>query len=138
VKNTLHIGCIYWGFGLQQTQSLAQQENDSTPTALQHTSGTNLPYSQVQELPITIPALLPGSRYYVDASTAPDQHGGQPTAAALGIFVLNFQVQPTQIIYIQATLHQSSWVLMAEAAPLALASKITEAMNLQHCHFLSD
>jgi hypothetical protein len=41
-------------------------------------------------------------------------------------------------VYIQANLDKSSYVIMAEAASLALASEVTKAMNIQHCHFLSD
>jgi hypothetical protein len=85
-----------------------------------------------------IPALLPGSRCYVDASTSSDQVGAAPTIAGLGIFILNFQVQPTQMIYIKATLTSYSSVIMVEAASLALASSITRAMNIHNCNFLSD
>jgi hypothetical protein len=53
--------------------------------------------------PTVIPALLQGSRCYVDTSTSPDQAAAAPTTAGLGIFILNFQVQPIQTIYIKAT-----------------------------------
>lgn len=85
-----------------------------------------------------MPALLPGSRCYIDASTSPDQARAPPTIAGLRIFILNFQVQPTQTIYIQATLTNCSSVLMVEAASLALTSCITQAMHIHHCNFLSD
>jgi hypothetical protein len=105
------------------------------------TSGMQLPFMQdpmENSNATAIPALLLDSRCYVDASTSLDQAGAAPTIAGLGIFILNFQVQPTQTIYIKATLTSCSSVIMAEAASLALASSITRAMNIHNCNFLSD
>jgi hypothetical protein len=118
--------------------SLRPRNTDGTTTS---TSSMQLPFMQgpmENSNPTAIPALLQGSRSYVDASTSPDQVAAVPTTASLGIFILNFQVQPTQTIYIKATLTKCSSVIMAEAASLALASSITQAMNIHNCNFLSD
>jgi hypothetical protein len=56
----------------------------------------------------------------------------------LGIFIINFQAQPTQTIYIKAQLSGCSSVLMAEAASLALVASITQALNINSCNYLSD
>jgi hypothetical protein len=53
---------------------------------------------------IAAPALLQGSRCYVDASIEPDQPNLQPRSAGLGVFILNFQEQPAQAMYIKAML----------------------------------
>ena len=51
---------------------------------------------------------------------------------------MNMQVQPPQHIYIKATMLESTSVLMAEAAALALAATVTERLHLQHTNFLTD
>ena len=79
-----------------------------------------------EQVRITAPALLQGSRCYVDASTEPDQPILQPRLAGLGVFILNFQEQPAQAIYIKAKLDACTSVIMAEAASLALASAIID------------
>jgi hypothetical protein len=84
------------------------------------------------------PALLLGNRCYVDASTTPDHPGSPPTTAGLGVFILNFQAHPTQIIYIKARLENCTSVIMAEAASLALASSLIQAFNIDNCSYLSD
>ena len=58
--------------------------------------------------------------------------------AGLDIFILNFQVQPTQAIYIKAQLNNCHSVLMGEAAALALGATIVKALQLYSCNFLSD
>ena len=87
---------------------------------------------------ITAPALLQGSRCYVDASTALDQPHLQPRFAGLGVFILNLQEQPAQAIYIKAKHVACTSVLMAEAASLALASAIIDRLNLTRVSYLSD
>jgi hypothetical protein len=74
-------------------------------------------------------ALLQGSRFYIDASTEPDQ-GSLLPRKALGIFIINTQVQPHQNIYIKAALQHSTSVLMAEAAALALAAAVTAHLQI--------
>jgi hypothetical protein len=58
--------------------------------------------------------------------------------AGLCIFILNFQVQPPQAIYVKAQLHNCRSVLMGEAAALALGATIVKALQVQSCTFLSD
>jgi ribonuclease HI len=87
---------------------------------------------------IAVPSLLQGCRCYVDASTAPDQPNMQPRKAGLGVFILNLQEQPAQVLYITAAIYDCSSVIMAEAAGLALASAITANLNLTGVNFLSD
>jgi hypothetical protein len=53
---------------------------------------------------IAAPSLLQGSRCYVDASIEPDQPNLQPRSAGLVVFILNFQEQPAQAMYIKAML----------------------------------
>lgn len=84
------------------------------------------------------PAMLQGPRWYVDSSTPPEDLSPQPRTAGLGIFIINFQAQPTQTIYIKAQLSGCSSVLMAEAASLALVASITQALNINSCNYLSD
>ena len=48
------------------------------------------------------------------------------------------QVQPPHSIFIRAALQQCSSVLMAEAATLALATRISKHLHLHHITILSD
>lgn len=103
-------------------------------------SGMDSSLNQVQLMnryTISTP-VLQGTRCYVDASTAPDQPISQPRQAGLDIFILNFQAQPTQTIYIRARMVDCSSVLMAEAASLALAALVINTLNITSCNYLSD
>jgi ribonuclease HI len=68
----------------------------------------------------------------------PDQHPQTMKSARLGVFIVNTEAQPTQTVYIKATLQECSLVLMTEAAGLALAVQITQLMELTNITFLSD
>lgn len=86
-----------------------------------------------------LPALLPGSRCYTDASSLPDQIAPLvPKTAGLGVFLINMQVHPPQNIYIKAVITNSTSVIMAEAAAMALAAAVSERLQLQHTNFLTD
>lgn len=87
---------------------------------------------------INTPALLPGKRCYVDASTLPDHPTMPPRQAGLGILIVNVQVQPTQTIYVQAKLAECTSALMAKAVSLAFAATVAETLNLSNVNFLSD
>jgi hypothetical protein len=87
---------------------------------------------------ITAPALLQGTRCYVDASTQPDHLNPHSRMAGLGVFIIKTQEHPIQSIYIKAKLLTCSSVLMAEAASLALAASIIYRLNINGCNFLSD
>jgi hypothetical protein len=83
-------------------------------------------------------ASLQGSRCYVDVAVVPDNQNINTNNAGLGIFILNFQVQPLQAMYVKAQLHNCRFVLMGEAATLALGATIVKALQIQSCTFLSD
>lgn len=85
-----------------------------------------------------LPEILRGTRCYTDASIAPDSVSSSPRRAGIGTFILNMQVHPPENIYIKATLPDSSSVLMAEAAAIALAAVVTGKLGLRHTNFLSD
>lgn len=86
----------------------------------------------------SIPAPLPGVRCYVDLSTTPDHPTLTPRKAGLGILFVNTQVQPAQTIYIKAQMSAAHSVIMAEAAALALAAMINDALDFNNTAFLSD
>lgn len=87
---------------------------------------------------ISTPALLQGTKCFVDASTSPDQPSTLLRQAVLGVLIVNTKVQPTQTVYIKAKLTACSSVLMAKAAALALAVNVTQCMNLTNISLLSD
>jgi len=97
--------------------------------------------AQIQEAPTHFcpyPASLQGSRCYVDVAVVPDNQNINTNNAGLGIFIINFQVQPLQAIYVKAQLHNCQSVLMGEAAALALGATIVRALQIQSCNFLLD
>jgi len=77
---------------------------------------------------VLFPALLHGSRCYTDASTMPDQVSLLPIKAGIGVYI-NTQVRP-QNIYVTAAMQDSTSVLKAEAAALALAAAVTDRLHL--------
>lgn len=68
----------------------------------------------------------------------PDQSTNQSREAVLWIFIINTQVQPIQKIYIQGRINNTSTVLMAEGAALALATLVASLLQLQSPNYLSD
>lgn len=90
----------------------------------------------VNRYTVQIPGQLHGSRCYIDASTLPDPVSSLPRRARIGIFIINMQVHPPQQVYIKAAMSDSTSLLMAEAAALALAAIVTERLHLQHTNFL--
>jgi len=87
---------------------------------------------------VQLPALLPGSRCYTDASTIPDRASSTPKKVGLGIFIINTETHPPQNIYINAGIADSVSVVMAEAAALTLAAAVTERLHLDNTNFLAD
>jgi len=85
-----------------------------------------------------MPTSLPGVRCYTDASTSPDLASNLSRDAGIGIFIVNNQVHPVQTIYIKAAMKETSSVLMAEAAALALAATVAKHLHLRQVSFLSD
>jgi putative N-acetylmannosamine-6-phosphate epimerase len=76
--------------------------------------------------------------WYVDASTNPVNGQPSPRRAGLGIFIVNLQVQPTNYIYIRASLQETHSVISAEAATIALAAVVLHRMDHHQVSFLSD
>jgi hypothetical protein len=77
-------------------------------------------------------------RCYIDASAEPNNTYTGTIQAGLDIFILHFQEQVPQSIYIKARLHSCTSALMAEAAALALAATVCTALNFTGVNFLSD
>jgi len=96
------------------------------------------PSQQADRYTVQVPALLPGVRCYVDASTVPDHPSLPPRMAGLGILFVNTQVQPAQTIFIKAQLTGVQSVPIAEAAALALTARVNESLNFDNTTFLSD
>lgn len=84
----------------------------------------------------TIPALISDPRCYVDAAINPDGGGNPPRSAGIGICI--FHPSPRFQLFIQARMHSSTSVLMAEAGGLALAARCCRFLNLQEVSFVSD
>jgi ribonuclease HI len=74
----------------------------------------------------------------VDAATAPDSNNYYPKFAGLGIFIVNTADNPPFSIFIKAFMQDSTSVLMAESAALALAFSLCRKMNLEHTQFYTD
>jgi hypothetical protein len=75
---------------------------------------------------------------FVDASTHPDNGLSHLRGAGLGIYIVNLQVQPSNFIYIRASLHETHSVIYAEAAALVLATVVLHRLGLHHVDFHSD
>jgi len=80
------------------------------------------------------PQALQGFTCYVDASTEPDSLTHNIRPAGLGIVIVNTQVHPESRIHIKAVLDDTSSVIMAEAAAIALAAKILTALQVHKAH----
>jgi ribonuclease HI len=74
----------------------------------------------------------------VDATTAPDSNNYSPKFAGLGIFIVTTDVNPPFSVFIKAFMQDSTSVLMAESASLALAFSLCTKMNLEHTQFYTD
>jgi len=94
-------------------------------------------YQASRPYTIQLPALLPGPRCYTNASTLIDHTSRQPMRAGLGVFIINTEMHPPQNIYIKGVLSDSSSVLMAEAAALALVAAVISRLQLQTQTFTS-
>jgi ribonuclease HI len=116
-----------------------QQSDHSSQTLLGMNSvHAGNPSQQMNRYTVHMPALLPGVRCYVDASTLPDNPTMSNRKAGLGILFVNTQVQPAQTIFIKAQFTASQSVLMAEAAALAIAATLNDSLHFDSTTFLSD
>jgi hypothetical protein len=79
-----------------------------------------------------------GTRCYTDASTTPDITASAPKQAGLGIFIINTHVQPPLSIFIKATMQDSSSVIMAESAAMALVAQLLNQVQCHQATLLSD
>ena len=95
---------------------------------------------------VPFPTLIHGTRCYTDASTQPDLAVSLPRDAGIGVFIINTQMSPPLSIFIKAAMQDSTSVLMAESAALALATVLLENwsyrmqsfyQNQQLVHFLN-
>lgn len=73
---------------------------------------------------------------FTDAAIAPDSHLEEPRKASLGIFI--FDPGKHLKIHIKAQAKGCSSVLMAEAASLSLASRISARLGIRHVNFYMD
>lgn len=85
-----------------------------------------------------MPAILPGTRCYTDASIAPDNLLQVSSSAGLGIFIVNNLPGAASTIFIKAKQRGCNSVLMAEAAALALGAQLLNALHVHQPFFLSD
>ena len=128
---------IHRQLGLAGTNRQLTDHNNQRMLGMASTiAGT--PSQQADRYTVQVPALLPGVRCYVDASTVPDHPSLPPRMAGLGILFVNTQVQPAQTIYIKAIMSDAHSVIMAEAAALALAAMVADLLNFTNIAFLSD
>ena len=79
-----------------------------------------------------------GTRCYTDASTTPDITASAPKQAGLGIFIINTHVQPPLSIFLKATMQDSSSVIMAESAAMALVAQLLNQVQCHQATLLSD
>jgi len=93
---------------------------------------------QTNRFILHMPAIVPGIRCYVDASTTPDHPSLPSRMAGLGIFFVNTQIQQAQTIYIKAHMSRAQSMIMAEAAALAIAAMVNHSLNFNNTVFLSD
>ena len=93
---------------------------------------------QMNRFILHMPAIVPGIRCYVVASTTPNLPSLPSRMAGLGIFFVNTQIQPAQTIYIKAHMSRVQSMIMAEAAALAIAAMVNHSLNFNNTVFLSD
>jgi hypothetical protein len=116
----------------------AQAANLDHTTEGTHYMNAGTMVQQMDRFTLQVPALLPATRCFVDASTTPDHPSHSTRKAGIGILFVNTQVQPVQTIYIKASMSITHSVIMAEAAVLALATVLADHLNFTQISFLSD
>jgi hypothetical protein len=83
-------------------------------------------------------ALLEGPRCYSDAAIQPDGHSHAIRPAGLGVFILDTHTNPPQAFFLQVRMDNCASVIMAEAAAMATAAKVSTALHLQAPNYLTD
>ena len=119
--------------GLLATGSGADDVHESRHQPMLMQTLPSPPWYRVQ-----LPALLPGTRCYTDASTSPDMQQQVRRTAGLGVLIVNNHQQPTSSIYIKAVVTNINSVLMAEASASHGVSGINPYCNEHHQSSLSD
>lgn len=79
-----------------------------------------------------------GTRCYTDASLAPDNSLQGPRQGGLGVFLISHQQNESLTICVKAKVQNSTSVIMAESAALALGAKISQALSLSNPSFWTD
>jgi ribonuclease HI len=87
---------------------------------------------------VQLPSSLQGIRCYTDASTQPDVSQVIPRPAGIGIFIVNTEMQSPFSMFLKVAMQDSTSVIMAESAALALATSLCNTMDFHDAHFLSD
>jgi len=85
----------------------------------------------MDQLLVSFPTSITGTWCYTNASTTPDTTTSTLRQAGLEIFIIKTDVQPPMSILIKATMQESSSVIMAEAATIAVAAQL---LNQLQCH----
>jgi ribonuclease HI len=78
---------------------------------------------------------LQGFRCYTDDAALSGRH---PRPAGLGIFIVNPDTNPPYSIFITTSLLESTSVIMAESAALALVISLCRQMGLRNINFFTD
>jgi len=87
---------------------------------------------------VSFPSSFAGTRCYTDAATLPDNLNSDTSQAGLGVFIVNTDENPTISIFVKALLEESSSVLMAESAALALATDLLNQIQCTRYTIFSD
>jgi len=87
---------------------------------------------------VSFPSSFAGTRCYTDATTLPDNQTSGTTQAGLGVFIINTDENPPISIFVKALLQESSSVLMAESAALALATDLLNQIQCTRYTIFSD
>jgi len=111
-------------------------------------AGTGQRFSATDPFLVSFPSSIAGTRCYTDAATLPDNNTFVTKQADLGVFIINTEENPPTSIFIKAFMQESSSVLMAESAALALATNLLNQIqcrrsiilydNQQLVHFLNE
>jgi hypothetical protein len=118
---------------------LSAWQNHCQSTDSQEPQHTTLnQQNRVTSYLVQLPSSLQGIRCYTDASTQPDVSQVIPRPAGIGIFIVNTEMQSPFSMFLKVAMQDSTSVIMAESAALALATSLCNTMDFHDAHFLSD
>jgi ribonuclease HI len=95
-------------------------------------------FQTTEPLLVSFPSSFAGTRCYTDAATLPDNNTSGTRQAGLGVFIINTDENPPTSIFIKALMQESSSVLMAESAALALAANLLNQIQCRRYTIFSD